>query len=43
MLILGLLIAALVLFVVDTFNSRSLVSAGLACATLAAVLAHGIH
>jgi hypothetical protein len=41
MLILGLLIAALVLFVVDTVLSKSLVSAGLACAALAAVVAHG--
>lgn len=35
---LALLIAALVLFIIDTARSKSLVSAGLACATAAAIV-----
>lgn len=34
-----LLIAALILFIVDTWQTRSLVSAGLACAAAAFLLA----
>lgn len=41
-IVLALLIAALVLFVIDTVRSGSLVSAGLACCALAAVLARGL-
>lgn len=41
MLVLGLLVAACVLFAVDAVRSPSLVSAGLALATLAAIVAHG--
>lgn len=35
---LAFLIAALVLFIIETVKSRSLVSAGLACATVAVLL-----
>lgn len=42
MLILVLLAVACALFVVDFARSHSLVSAGLACAALAACLAHGL-
>lgn len=41
MLILGLLIAAFALFAIDTVRSGSLVSAGLALVTVAALVAYG--
>ena len=42
MLILGLLIAAFVLFAFEAVSARSLVAGGLACAALAACLIHGL-
>lgn len=40
-MILGLLIAAMILFIVDGVLSKSMQSAGLACAAAAFVLSHG--